>query len=210
MKEKRVSIPSGGIWLEGLFNLAETRSLRRGVVLCHPHPLYGGDMYNTVIEAGVEAAFQEACSTLRFNFRGVGGSGGSYEEGVGEREDVKAAIDYLASEINDSKATIVFMGYSFGAWAGLPVAVNDPRINSLIAVAPPLDMYDFEFLKGCKKKKLLIAGSEDLYCPLPELRKLYSQLEEPKSLTIVEGADHFFFSHEPSLISPLREFLRTL
>ena len=209
MKEVRVSIPSAGIRLEGLLTVQEASSFSGGVILCHPHPQYGGDMHNPVIEAGMNAASQEGYSTLRFNFRGVGGSEGTYGEGIGEKEDVQAAVEYLNPELKNPGSFFILFGYSFGAWVGLPVAVQDQRARGMIGVAPPLEMYDFAFLTGCKKRKLFIAGNRDLYCPAPVLAKWYEQLDEPKSLTIIPGADHFFFSHTQALVQPLIEFLRT-
>jgi alpha/beta superfamily hydrolase len=166
-------------------------------------------MHNTVVAAGIEAASQEGLSTLRFNFRGVGESGGSYGEGMEEREDVKAVIDYFAARLKDSNVPMILLGYSFGAWAGMPVAVEDPRIKEMVAISPPLELYDFGFLKGCKKKKLLIAGSRDDYCPITRLKEFYQRLEEPKSLAMIQGADHFYSSHHLALIKPLKEFFKT-
>lgn len=208
MKEERVFIPSTGIELEGLMSIHEALPLRGGVILCHPHPQYGGDMHNPVISAAADAAAQEGVSTLRFNFRGVGESEGSYGEGIGEQEDVKAAIDYLSSKHKNPDFPLVLLGYSFGAMVGLPVAAKDGRIKGMVAIAPPLELYDFGFLNDLKKEKLIIAGSQDLYCPTRLLEEWYQHLEEPKSLTIVQGADHFFFHHHRSLIHPLREFFR--
>jgi len=210
MNEERVFLPSTAIQLEGLLSVHEALSAKGGMILCHPHPQYGGDMHSSVITTAVEAASQEGFSTLRFNFRGVGASGGSYNDGIGEKEDVKAAIDYLYSRQKDSNLPLILLGYSFGAWAGLPVGVQDSRIKGMVAIAPPLELYDFGFLKGCKKKKLLIAGSRDSFCPGPLFEKWYGHLEEPKSLAIIEGADHFFFSHTRFLIQPLREFIHSV
>ena len=210
MNEEKVFLPSTAIQLEGLLSVHEALSAKGGMILCHPHPQYGGDMHSSVITTAVEAASQEGFSTLRFNFRGVGASGGSYNDGIGEKEDVKAAIDYLYSRQKDSNLPLILLGYSFGAWAGLPVGVQDSRIKGMVAIAPPLELYDFGFLKGCKKKKLLIAGSRDLFCPVPLLEKWCGHLEKPKSLAIIEGADHFFFSHARFLIQPLREFIHSV
>lgn len=208
MREEKVLIPSAAIQLEGLFSNQEALGFKGGVIVCHPHPQYGGNMVNPVITAAVEAASQEGFSTLRFNFRGVGESEGSYEEGIGEREDVRAVIDYFYSKLKDSNPSLILLGYSFGAWAGLPVAVQDGRIQGLVAIAPPLELYDFRFLEKCKKRKLFVAGSLDLFCPTPVLEAWFRHLEEPKSLAIIPGADHFFFSHTGLLIESLREFLR--
>jgi len=210
MKEERVFIPSDGIQLEGLLNIQEARSFKGGVICCHPHPQYGGDMTHPVITTALEAAFQEGFSTLRFNFRGVGESGGFYGEGIGERQDVKAAANYFDSRLKSKPPLLILVGYSFGAWAGFPMAVEDGRFEGMVAIAPPLEIYDFGYLKGCKKKKLFIAGDHDSFCPLSLLEGWYQQIEEPKSLAVIPGADHFFFSHTRLLHPPLREFFKTI
>lgn len=206
MKEERVFIPSGGVQLGGLLSIQEASSFSGGVVLCHPHPQYGGDMDHPVITACAEAAFQEGLSTLRFNFRGVGESQGSYGEGVAEREDVKAVAGYLYSRLKDGHPPLILVGYSFGAWAGLPVAVEDERFKAMVAVAPPFGIYDFGFLKGCKKNKLFISGDRDSLCPPSLLEDWYQQFDEPKSLAVIPGADHFFLFHTHFLMQPLRDF----
>jgi alpha/beta superfamily hydrolase len=209
MREEKVLVTSKGVQLEGLLSIQEAPSMQGGVILCHPHPQYGGDMHSLVISTAVDAASQEGFSTLRFNFRGVGRSGGSYGEGVGEREDVKAAIDYLFSALGHSDSPLILLGYSFGAWAALPVGIQDNRVKGMVAIAPPLELYDFGFLEGNKKRKLLIAGDQDFFCPMPPLKRWFERLEEPKSLAMIEGADHFFFAHHRLLIEPLRKFFRS-
>ncbi len=208
MREEKVFVPSDGMELEGLLSIHEALPVKGGAIFCHPHPQYGGDMHNPVIAAAVGAASQEGFSTLRFNFRGVGESGGAYGEGIGEGEDVKAVVEYLSSKLNGSNPPLVLLGYSFGAWAGLPGAVQDRRIKGMVGIAPPLEMYNFGFLKGCEKRKLFIVGSRDFFCPAPLLNTWYQQLEEPKSLTIIPGADHFFLFHAHLLVPPLREFFK--
>jgi alpha/beta superfamily hydrolase len=210
MKEEKVFIPSNEIQLEGLLSIQEASSFRGGVICCHPHPQYGGDMDHPVITTAVEAASQEGFSTLRFNFRGVRGSEGSYGGGVGEREDVKATADYLYSRLKNNHSPLILVGYSFGAWAGFPIAIEDERFEGMVAVAPPLEIYNFGFLKGCKKKKLFIVGNRDLFCPSSVLEEWYQQLEEPKSLTVIPNADHFFLFHTRLLIQPLKEFFKKI
>lgn len=208
MKEEKVFFPSHEIQLEGLLSIQEASSFRGGLVLCHPHPQYGGDMNHPVLTTAVEVASQEGFSSLRFNFRGVGKSEGSYGEGIGERKDVKAAAEYLSFRLKNDHATLILLGYSFGAWAGFPVAIEDKRFKGLVAVAPPLEIYNFEFLTGCQKKKLFIVGDRDFFCPPSVLDAWYPRIEEPKSLAIIPGADHFFLFHSRSLIQPMKEFLR--
>jgi len=207
MIEEKILIPSAAIRLEGLLSNQEAIHLKGGVILCHPHPQHGGNMYNPVITTAAEAASQEGFLTLRFNFRGVGESEGSYEEGIGEREDVKAVIDYFYSKLKVANPLLVLLGYSFGAWVGLSVAVEDGRIGGVVGIAPPLEIYGFKFMEKYKKRKLFVAGSQDPICPTSVLKAWFRFLEEPKSLAIIPGADHFFFSHTPLLIQPIREFL---
>ncbi len=210
MIEEKVFIPSTGGQLEGLLSMQEASSLRGGVILCHPHPQYGGDMDHPVITTAAEVASQERFATLRFNFRGVGRSEGSYGEGIEEMEDVRAAADYLYLKHRNTHFPLVLVGYSFGAWAGLPIAIEDEKFEAMAAVAPPLEIYDFGFLRGCKKKKLFLVGSRDFFCPLSVMEEWYGGLEEPKSLAVIQGADHFFFSHTRYLVQPLREFFKTI
>jgi len=208
MNEEKVFIPSTGIHLEGLLSIQEASSFKGGVVLCHPHPQYGGDMDHPVVTTAAEAAFEEGFSTLRFNFRGVGESGGSYGEGIGEREDVKAAADYLYSSLKDNPFHLILVGYSFGAWAGFPIAIQDERFEGMVGIAPPLQIYDFGFLTDYRKKKLFVAGDRDLFCPRPVLEEWYRQLKEPKFLSVIPGADHFFLFHTRFLIQPLKAFFK--
>jgi alpha/beta superfamily hydrolase len=209
MREEKVFIPLQRIQLEGLLSIPEAFSMKGGVILCHPHPQYGGDMHNPVVSTAAWVAFQEGFSTLRFNFRGVGRSGGSYSDGVGESEDVQTAIEYLFLKLSRSTLPLILVGYSFGAWAGLTAVVQDNRVKGMVAIAPPLELYDFKLLEGCKKKKLLVAGDQDFFCPVALLETWFEKLEEPKSLTIIGGADHFFFAHTRFLIEPLREFFKS-
>jgi uncharacterized protein len=207
MTETKVIIPSAGIRLEGLMRIQEASSFRGGVILCHPHPQYGGDMHNPVVSTMAESAFREGYSTLRFNFRGAGESEGSYGEGIGEKEDVQAAIQFLSLKLRVPEPFLILAGYSFGAWTGLQVAAQDPKVRGMVGIAPPLGIYDFGFLKESRKNKLFVVGNQDMYCPLPVLEKWYGELEEPKSLTVLPGADHFFSSHIPALTQALKDFL---
>jgi len=208
MKEEKVFIPCDGLKLEGLLSVQEALPARGGVVLCHPHPLYGGEMDNPVVTTAAEAAVEEGFQTLRFNFRGVGKSEGTHADGVGEKDDVRAAIELLNSKVDGP--SLILVGYSFGAMVGLPVAIEDARVKGVVVIAPPLEMHNFDFLKGSKKDKLVIVGNRDLYCPVGKLKELYQHLEDPKSLVMIEGANHFFSYHVKFLTPPLREFFRKM
>jgi len=210
MNEERIFIQSVGIKLEGLQSIQKREASKFGIILCHPHPLYGGDMYNPVIEMASKVAQEEGISTLRFNFRGVGNSEGAYGEGIGEMEDVKAAIKYFYSKLLDNNPYLILLGYSFGVRVGFPIAVHDDRIKGMVAIAPVVEFDDFEYLKGCKKEKLFIAGEDDPYCPPNKLKELFEKLDEPKRIFIIPGVDHFFFNQHKSIVQPLREFFNYL
>jgi hypothetical protein len=166
-------------------------------------------MHHPVLDAGVQAAGEEGVSSLRFNFRGVGESEGHHADGIGEQEDVRAAIDALDATFKGRAHFLLLLGYSFGAWTGFSAAIQDRRINGLVGIAPPLEMYDFDFLKDCPKNKLILAGDRDMYCPLHRLQPWFSSLHEPKLLSLIKGADHFFFARHRSLVTPFREYFRS-
>lgn len=191
-------------------SMNEALSAKGGVILCHPHPQYGGDMHNRVITTALGSAHEEGFSTLRFNFRGVGDSGGSYSEGIGEREDVEAAIEFLHSKQKNPNLPLLLLGYSFGAWTGIPVAVKDECIKGVVAISPPLEIYDFNFMIGCEKNKLIVVGDKDEWCPVLRLEDWYQQLDEPKSLTLIQGADHFYSYKANLLVQPLRNFFKEI
>ncbi|TMA59648.1 MAG: alpha/beta hydrolase [Deltaproteobacteria bacterium] len=203
--EEHVTFPVGDITLEGLL-WAPPQAPSVGAVLCHPHPLYGGEMRNNVVSALAEALQRAGVATLRFNFRGVGQSGGEHGGGEAEIEDVKAAVTYLLSR--QAVKTVAVAGYSFGAIVGLRAGVADPRVHTLIGVALPLGFGDPSFLLTTAKPKLLISGDRDSFSPLPGLQSLFAKLPEPKALVTVPGADHFFWGQEGEVAKAVVEFLR--
>src|SRR5215813_3420077 len=203
--EERVTFPVGDIALEGLL-WAPPQAPTIGVVLCHPHPLYGGDMQNNVVSALADTFQQAGMATLRFNFRGVGRSGGEHGGGEAEVEDVKAAVTYLLSR--QAVPTVVVAGYSFGSMVGLRAGAADPRVHKLIGVALPVGVSDPSFLLDVTKPKLLISGDRDNYSPIPALQGLLAKLPEPKALVTVPGADHFFWGQEEEVAKAAVEFLQ--
>lgn len=202
--EEHITFPVGGFTLEGLISVpAQTPGV--GVVVCHPHPLYGGDMHNNVVSALVDACRIAGMATLRFNFRGVGDSGGSHDEGRAEQDDVKAAVSCLLSRA--APATVAVAGYSFGSIVGLRAGAEDARVAKLIGVALPVGMRDVSFLKSVVKPKLLIVGDRDDYAPLAKIDALFAELREPKAREIVAGADHFFGGAEARIAGSAVAFL---
>ena len=209
MKEERVFFNSGDIKLEGILTSAKTHSPAYGVVVCHPHPEYGGNMHNNVVTGITHTLSKQGFLTLRFNFRGVGDSEGTYGGGVEEIKDVKGAIDFLSGADHLETNGIFLVGYSFGAMVGLQVAAKDDRIKGWVGISPPVAMYDFSFLKGSFKPKLLLFGDSDFACPKEEMEKLFESLKEPKSMTLIPGADHFFWGKEETVAEHVSNFLNT-
>lgn len=192
-----------GPGLEALLALPEKP--KAGLVVCHPHPLYGGDMDNPVVVRISEVAQGVGLATLRFNFRGVGASGGVHAGGVGEQEDVAAALAALASRL-PAASPIGLAGYSFGAWVAARVAAASPALPALALVAPPIGMYDLDFLSQAPPHMLLVSGSRDQYCPVEALERLGMRLGAKAE--VIEGAEHFFFGKLFPLGEAVESWLR--
>jgi len=205
MAERLVDFPSrDGIRLEGLLEEGGGKGF---VILLHPHPLYGGEMRNHVLKVLKKVASEEGYSTLRFNFRGVGRSEGSYGEGIKEQEDLRGALDFLNSL--GAKGPFIVAGYSFGSIIASRVAPEDDRIEGVVFVSPPLSMDNFSSFRQYGRPKLIIAGDRDFVCPMGELERFYSELPEPKMLKVIEGCDHFYsWGMHVAVSEPFREFLQ--
>jgi alpha/beta superfamily hydrolase len=159
-------------------------------VVCHPHPLFGGTMHNKVAYQVAKALHLLGTPVLRFNFRGAGLSEGVHDRGVGEQDDVRAALDYLAAEF--PQTPILLAGFSFGSLVGLRVGCADLRVSDLIGLGLPVDHSDLTYLRDCAKPKLILQGGQDQFGSRVNIEALFATLPEPKRLVIVEGADHFF------------------
>jgi uncharacterized protein len=160
------------------------------VLVCHPHPLFGGTMHNKVIYRAAKSFDALGLPVLRFNFRGAGLSAGTHDRGGGEQDDVRAALGFLGSEIPG--VPILLAGFSFGAWIGLRVGCEHERVSHLIGLGLPVNGSDFSFLSQCKKPKLFVQGSKDEHGAIEKVKALVATLPGENHLVIVEGADHFF------------------
>jgi hypothetical protein len=198
-----------GLKLEGLLCRGQGENESRWVVLCHPHPLYGGDMLNNVVEALQRSLAGEGFSTLRFNFRGVGGSRGEYGEGAAEVKDVRGAVDFIAREAG-ADHTCYLLGYSFGAYVGVQGVAADSRVKAIVCISPPVALYDFGVLKEEKRPKLIVSGKRDLICPVPPVEELFASLSEPKTMHICAGADHFWWGMEAHITDYVLDFFQGL
>jgi len=159
-------------------------------VVCHPHPLFAGTMHNKVVYQIAKTLHRRGYPVLRFNFRGAGLSEGTHARGIGERDDVKTAIDYLAAEF--PSVPLLLAGFSFGSWVGLRVGCAESRVEKLIGLGIPVDGSDLTYLRDCPKPKLIIQGGNDQFGSQQNVEQLFATLPDPKSLVIVPNADHFF------------------
>jgi uncharacterized protein len=208
MKEAPVTFSSGDLTLEGLLAKPDGFNAARGGVICHPHPLYGGSMYNNVVDAVLEAMWSMQWATLRFNFRGVGQSEGAHGGGAGEADDAIAALKFLTSQPGVQAETPVLAGYSFGAMAAVGAAPRVANLGALLLVALPIKMADPMALKDLGKPIILAAGDSDTYCPAPQLQAVHKDLGARAQVKIIKGADHFFGGHEEDLAEALSAMLK--
>jgi uncharacterized protein len=184
--------------LEALLN-AGNENATYAALICHPHPLFGGTMHNKVVFHTMKALNSFGFPVLRFNFRGTGLSEGVHDNGQGEIDDVRTALDWLDREFD---LPMMFAGFSFGAAVGLRTACADERVRAVIGVGTPVApvaadteeprVYSFEFLQSCSKPKLFVSGSRDQFGPKAKLEAMVASAAEPKKLVLIEGADHFF------------------
>lgn len=184
--ETPVKINSQEVCLAGMW--AEN-SKDQAVIVCHPHPLYGGDMNNPVVTTTVRAFFKQGFSTLRFNFRGVGGSSGEYDNGHGEQKDSLGAIAWLKKK---GVAKIHLVGYSFGAWINALVVGGGGVVENLILIAPPITFIEFPLPLKLSPLSLIIAGQQDDYAPPEKIKKLMPYWNPKATLEIIPRTDHFF------------------
>jgi uncharacterized protein len=188
------------IFLEGLAGRLESTlwttpgaDAHLAAVVCHPHPLFGGTMHNKVVYQAAKTLHRRGVPVLRFNFRGAGMSDGQHDKGQGEREDVRAGLNYLAKEF--SGLPILLTGFSFGAWVGLQVGCADERVTGVIGLGIPVDSSDLTYLRDCAKPKLFVQGANDQFGSGANVERLFNELVEPKKLVFIENADHFFTGH---------------
>ena len=167
---------------------------RAAVVFGHPHPQQGGGgtMHTQVVFQGAKGLARIGCAVLRFNFRGVGRSAGTFDDGRGEADDYRAALDFMAARYPG--LPLWAAGFSFGAWIALETGAVDPRVSVLIGIAPPVNRpnYTFTHILESTKPKFFIQGDLDELCSVKDLWAFYAKLKEPKELVVIDGASHLF------------------
>ena len=202
---EKIMFPSGRYRLEGYW---QTGARDKGVVITHPHPLYGGTMNNPVVET-IQSVYQHhGYATLRFNFRGVGGSQGNFDNGMGEQDDVRAAIAYVE---NMKVNAIDLAGYSFGAWVNAGVASdNSTSIESVVMISPPVGFIEFENVDTLGCLKLVVTGSRDDIAPSNQIRDQLPAWNPDAQFEIIDGCDHFYMGYLDKLQSILTGYLKSL
>ncbi len=179
-------------------------------LILHPHPLYGGTMNNKIVYRLYHTFVQNGFSVLRFNFRGIGKSQGSYDEGVGELTDAATALDWLQAQ-NPDAPTCWIAGFSFGAWISLQLLMRRPEIEGFIAVSPPANLYDFTFLAPCPAAGLITQGDKDDVVHEDLVNKLATRLGtshvNPVEYKLIHGADHYYRGVEEELSSTVNEYI---
>ena len=187
--------------LEGRFQPG-TRPRAPVAMILHPHPQAGGTMNDRITQAMYKTFVNRGFATLRFNFRGVGRSQGSFDNGIGELSDAAAALDWVQSIHREASSTWI-AGYSFGALIGMQLLMRRPEIRGFISVSPPANMYDFSFLAPCPASGLILHGGADTVVPPSDVEKVVSKLRTQKGITIdydvVDGASHFWVENLPDL-----------
>jgi len=199
--EEKIFFQSGKLQLEGLLGKGTGNC---GVVISHPHTLFGGDMYNLVVESMLKVYMSIGFTTLRFNFRGAGNSQGRFDEGKGEQADILSAIDCIKKH---GIAQVDLAGYSFGAWVNALACPRHKDIKRQVMVAPPVAFIDFKNVAALSALSLIVSGSRDEYAPPELIRKMIPVWNPSTHFEVIEGADHFFFGHSGELESVLRRYL---
>lgn len=204
MLDKEMTFSCNDLILQGVLHMPRISGVKLpGVVLCHPHPLYGGNMDNNVIMAVARNLNEQGIAALRFNFRGVGASNGRYDDGNGEQDDARSALAALASQPEIDSSRLAIMGYSFGGMIALAVGGKDEHVQVLAAVSPVIVP---GVLQGVNKPVYLTCGSND-HVVMPEA--LYGEVEKmslPGKVEVVQGVDHFWWGHEGEMARKVGAF----
>lgn len=202
MTETPLRFRCGDLEIDG--RVAIPAGAARACIVCHPHPLYGGDMNNSVVVAITRALGEAGVATLRFNFRGVGASQGRHGGGTAEIDDARAALDALAAASGLERIAVA--GYSFGAVVALGLAASEPRTSAVAVVAPPVEMFDTTFVRGIAAPLFAMAGDRDTYCPSSGLEAMTAGLAGASTVTLA-GADHFLGGREREVGNAIASFL---
>lgn len=204
MAEAIREIPGPAGTLEALIDVPADEP-RAAVVFAHPLPTHGGTMHTKVVFQGAKALARIGCAVLRFNFRGVGRSAGTWDEGRGEKDDYRAALDFMAARYPGKELWAA--GFSFGSYIAMHCGAEDDRVCTLIGIAPPVDRYDYGAVIQSDKPKFLVHGERDELIALTSVRRFYAQLRDPKDLVEIDRANHLFEGQASEVGDALEELL---
>ncbi len=198
-----IQLTSSAGSLAGLHDAPEgppRAGLPRAAVVCHPHPVHGGRMDNKVVHTVAKVLRERGLHVVRFNFRGFGGSEGEHDQGRGELDDVRAAIDFAAGLVRPQDELLV-CGYSFGSYVGLRAALDDERVSALLAIAPPVNHYDFEAVGRTSRPLAVVYSKDDELVPADAVEAWLAACATPPRVSLVDGGGHLFHGR----LGPIRE-----
>lgn len=198
--ETKISIKSDDVTLEGMYAPVSEKA---AAIICHPHPLYGGNMQNPVVLTATDSYSRKGFSTLRFNFRGVGASSGTYDDGNGEQKDISAIIAWLAGK---GITQIHLVGYSFGAWVSALVTAESDAVTNLVMISPPVAFIDFPPKLVLPALSLVITGGKDDIAPPEMVQSHLNNWNTQAQLKIISNGDHFFSTTLPDLAAALSKY----
>jgi alpha/beta superfamily hydrolase len=179
---------------------------RAAAVFAHPHPLHGGTMHTKAVYQASKSLARIDVAVLRFNFRGVGSSAGSFDGGIGELDDYRAALDFIAGRYPG--APIWACGFSFGSWVAWNVGLDDARVPLLLGLSLPINHFDFSPVNDSAKAKFLIHGERDTIASVRDIRKFYGELHEPKELVVIDDTDHLFDGRTSEVGEAIEDLLK--
>ena len=198
-------MPPGTVGHDGRVSIGHPGGLRAAVVFGHPLTEMGGTMHTKVVYQTAKAMSRIGCAVLRFNFRGAGASEGTFDQGQGERDDYRAALDYMAAQYPG--APLWAAGMSFGSWVALSCGAADPRVTTLVGICPPIARYDFSEVERSEKPKFFIHGEFDEICPLKDIKAFYARAAEPKELVVIDAANHLFDGRVTEVADTIEDLL---
>ena len=201
-----IMLPSGDLALEGTLHLPADEGRFPGVVICHPHPRYGGDMYNVIVATLAQSLCAAGIAALRFNFRGVDMSEGSFDGGNGEIQDAEEALNYLSLSENVDASRVGIAGYSFGAAVAMAAASRSNLAQAIVSIACPSRVFNEMSAQEMLLPKMLILGEHDHDFPAQQFKFMARRYSDPKQVEIIDGADHFFGGHVAQVVGLATSF----
>ncbi len=210
VEKEKLFIKSNEIKLEAEYFVSKRNMKNPVVLICHPHPQYGGNMYNNVVSGVFNKLIKNDISCLRFNFRGVGKSTGMHSNGTGELEDVRVCINFLINEKNHE--SLIICGYSYGAAIGCSAINYSDKVISYISISFPWNFVDAQYKTQSQsdKPKLFIQGDQDTVAVYEKFEENFNYYMNPKIKKIITGANHFYWGYEEQIANEVLKFYSSL